>query len=38
MFPPIASIPNACEVELGGDENALKRLIATVGPVGKHFR
>lgn len=32
-YPPIAKIPNACELELNGDEVALKKLIAQYGPV-----
>lgn len=32
-YPAIAKIPNACEVELYGNEKALKKLIAQYGPV-----
>lgn len=32
-YPPILKIPNACEVEVDGNENVLKKLIAQYGPV-----
>jgi Papain family cysteine protease len=32
-YPPILKVPNACEVELKGDENRLMRIVAQYGPV-----
>jgi C1A family cysteine protease len=33
IFPPISKIPNFCEVDLGDDEEKLKALVGSVGPV-----
>lgn len=32
-WPPILKVPNACEVDIGGNEETMKRIIAQVGPV-----
>lgn len=32
-YPPIMKIPNSCEMDLEGNEVALKKLIAQYGPV-----
>lgn len=33
QFPAILKIPNSCEVDLGGNEESLKKIIAQYGPV-----
>lgn len=32
-WPPVLKIPNACEVEVAGNEEILKQIIAQIGPV-----
>jgi C1A family cysteine protease len=33
MFPPVYRVQNICEVDVENDEEKLKKLVATVGPV-----
>ena len=32
-WPPIIRIPNACEIHVNGNENALMSILAQIGPV-----
>lgn len=32
-WPPILKVPNACEVDVAGNEETMKRIIAQIGPV-----
>jgi Papain family cysteine protease len=32
-WPPVLKIPNACEIEVAGNEETLKKIIAQIGPV-----